>query len=161
MGKCPWKSLFLQHVAIVYDSTFVITCTAFVNFFDVTPQVTPPYLKMTPQSKSIFWKWTPAKWNPPTPPLTGNKGPVPESKREWSCWEVNLNSQSVFSLAMWKHHIRFSGRAKSVVSYFSPLRLSPSLACGAFHTWSFISLTPQGHPTTTFGKYLCGRRFEI
>ena len=53
-GKEPLKISILQRVAISYDSTVVIACTAFVNFFEVAPQVTRPYLKMTPRSKSIF-----------------------------------------------------------------------------------------------------------
>ena len=53
-GQVPLKISILQRVAIAYDSTFVIACTAFVNVFEVTLLVMPPYLKMTPQSKSIF-----------------------------------------------------------------------------------------------------------
>ena len=36
-------------------------CTSFMKFTKMTPNVTFPYLKTTPQNKSIFWKWSPGK----------------------------------------------------------------------------------------------------
>ena len=109
MGKSPWKSLFLQRVAISYDSTFVIACTAFVNFFEVTPQVTRPYLKMTPRSKSIFWKWTPANEIPPLHPSQVIK-------------DQSLRGKP-------KGPKRFSAWAKSVVSYFLLLFIVYCFVC--------------------------------
>ena len=36
-----------------------------------------PYLKATPQNQARFWKWPPAKWQVPAPPLQVKKRPAP------------------------------------------------------------------------------------
>ena len=36
----------------------ILLCTTFMKCIKMTPNVTFPYLKTTPQNKSIFWKWS-------------------------------------------------------------------------------------------------------
>ena len=64
LRSCLWdRCLLFTAVTFNFNSCSSLFWATFRKFMKIIPQVTLPYLKMSPQDHSRFWNDSPAKWH--------------------------------------------------------------------------------------------------